>query len=63
MQRELGFVLRKYPRLTQSGQTIYLDEGALIETVQRPYIRGKDGAGIGDGRCRDKKTQQRSDSG
>jgi hypothetical protein len=48
IQRELGFVLRKYPRLTQSGQTVYLDQRALIETVQRPYICRKDGAGLGD---------------
>ena len=62
-QREIGFVLRKHPCLTQSGQTVYLDQGALIETVQRPYLCRKDGAGMGDARCQDKKIQQRPDSG
>ena len=62
-QREIGFVLRKHPCLTQGGQTVYLDQGALIETVQRPYIRGINSAGKGTARSQDKQVQTRPDSG
>lgn len=58
MQREIGFVLRKHPRLTQSGQTVYLYQGALIDTVQRLHICGEDAVGMGNDRCQDKKIRQ-----
>ena len=49
-QREVRFTLRHNPCPPQGGQTVDLDQRALIKTVQWLHVDGR--SGIGAGYCR-----------